>query len=56
MQPYGENHRTSRRMLHSFVGSEPALKRLEPLQEIEARRLVQNLQETPEELKNHIRL
>lgn len=54
---YTDQLRTCRKIIRQFIGSHNASLRLEPLQELEARRLLLRLLEEPEpdKLKKHIR-
>lgn len=55
LQPYGERLRTGRKMLHSYLGTESALKKLVPVVELEAYRLAHKLLESPEHRTGHLR-
>lgn len=52
--PYVETLRATRKILHSYIGTAPSLKALEPLESLEACRLVQKLIEEPERRTSHI--
>jgi cytochrome P450 len=54
--PYGERFRNFRKNLHRAIGSQAALTRYMPIQEIEAHRFLQRVLAKPEDLLEHVRL
>jgi hypothetical protein len=54
--PYGDRFRNFRKNLHRAIGSQTALTRYIPIQEIEAHRFLQRVLAKPEDLLEHVRL
>lgn len=55
MQAYGEQHRAGRKLIHAYIGTREAMKRLEELEEVENRRFLLRVLRDPTQLNQHIR-
>lgn len=53
--PYGDTLRLHRKLIQNFVGSSFARKHVEDVEEIEARRLLYRILETPQDFRAHLR-
>ena len=53
--PYGARFRRFRRLFHSLIGSQAAVKRFFPSEELEARRFLRRVFMKPDDLAAHIR-
>lgn len=53
--PYGDTLRLHRKLIQNFVGSRFARKHIEDVEEVEARRLLYRVLETPQDFRAHLR-
>jgi cytochrome P450 len=53
--PYGERHRTYRRLAHQLFGNSATMKAFHPVEEVETHRFLKRLLASPDAFSNHIR-
>lgn len=53
--PYGDRFRRSRRLFHKLIGSQAAMARFFPQEELETRRFLRRVLTKPDDLAVHIR-
>ncbi|KAL1713887.1 cytochrome P450 [Schizophyllum commune] len=53
--PYGARHRASRRLMQQVIGTQSAVHKFDEIEEIEIRKFLNNLLDTPEDFAEHVR-
>lgn len=56
LTPYGDTSRQHRKWMQSFMGSRSARQNIERVQEVEARRFLYRLLQSPQSFLDHLRL
>lgn len=55
LTPYGDTLRLHRRWMQNYMGSSTAMKHIKGVQELEARRLLLRMMESPDQFMDHLR-